>query len=136
MSINKLKQIKYKKFKKGRLKNFEFKINNLKFGTYGLKAVQSGVIKAHQLNAAKQAITKKLKKNGKLWVSIFTNFAVTSKPVGTRMGKGKGIVSHWIAKVSRGSILFETCGFNHNLIFLALKIGSLKLPIKTKIIKN
>lgn len=94
MLIKKLKQIKYKKFKKGKLKKFEFKVNNLKFGTYGLKAVQSGIIKAHQLNAAKQAITKKLKKNGKLWVTIFTNFAVTSKPVGTRMGKGKGFISH------------------------------------------
>ena len=136
MSTKKVKQTKYKKFKKGRLKKFEFKVNNLKFGTLGLKAVQSGIIKSHQLVAAKQAVTKKIKKNGKLWTNVFTNFSVTTKPVGTRMGKGKGAISHWVAKVSCGSILFEVCSFNDNISFSALKIGSSKLPIKTKIVRN
>ena len=128
--------MKYKKFKKGRLKKFEFKVNNLKFGTLGLKAIQSGIIKSNQLVAAKQAITKKIKKKGKLWMNIFTNFSVTAKPIGTRMGKGKGSISHWVAKVSCGTILFEVCSFNYNTSFSALKIGSSKLPIRTKIVTN
>lgn len=131
-----MKQTKYKKFKKGRLKKFEFKVNNLRFGTLGLKAVQSGIIKSDQLIATKQAITKKIKKNGKLWTNIFTNFSVTTKPVGTRMGKGKGAISHWVTKVCSGTILFEVCSSSYKVSFYALKIGSSKLPIKTKIVVN
>ncbi len=94
MSNNKSKQIKYKKFKKSRLRKLEFKANNLKFGTIGLKAAESGIIKSNQILAAKQIITKKIKKKGKLWVKIFTDLSITSKPIGTRMGKGKGPISH------------------------------------------
>ena len=85
---------RYIKFRKGKLKQLKFKANNLKFGTFGLKAAQSGIIKSNQLLAAKQAISKRIKKKGKLWVNIFTNLSVTSKPIGFRMGKGKGAISH------------------------------------------
>ena len=125
---------KYKKFKKNRLKKFGFKVNNLKFGMFGLQAAQSGIIKSDQLLAAKQAILKKMKKRGKLWINIFTNLSITSKPIGFRMGKGKGTISHWAAKISCGNILFEICSSNYSDGFSALKLAGSKLPIKTKII--
>jgi len=125
---------KYKKFRKKRFKKFEFRINNLKFGTFGLKAIQSGIIKSCHLLAAKQAIIKKIKKKGKLWTNISTNLSITSNPIGTRMGKGKGSISHWAAQINSGTILFEICSSNHNVTCIALKIAGSKLPIKTKII--
>lgn len=128
------KQIKYKKVKKGKLKKLEFKTNVLKFGTIGLKAIESGIISAKQIEAAKKSIIWKIKKKGKIWTRIFPNIPVTSKPIGIRMGKGKGQIKHWGARVFGGSIIFEICSTNLNLIFAALKTGSSKLPIKTKII--
>lgn len=92
--MSKVKNIKYKKFRKSRLKNLEFKANNLEFGMFGLKALESGIIKSNQILAAKQTILMQLKKKGKLWVRIFTDLSVTLKSVGARMGKGKGPVSH------------------------------------------
>lgn len=124
----------HKKFKKGKLKRLEFKANNLKFGTLGLKAAQSGIIKSLHLLAAKQAIMKKIKKKGKVWVNIFTNLSITSKPIGVRMGKGKGSISHWATQVNCGNVLFEICSSNYNISFSALKIAGSKLPIKTTII--
>ena len=88
------KQIKYKKIKKGKLKKYEFKANDLKFGTVGLKAVESGFLNGKQIEAARQAINRKMKRKGKIWVRIFTDLPITSKPVGVRMGKGKGVVSY------------------------------------------
>lgn len=131
--FNIFKQIKYQKIKKGKLKKFEFKTNDLKFGTVGLKAAESGIINFKQIEAARQAITKKIKKKGKLWIKIFPYFSITSKPTGTRMGKGKGQLSYWAVKVCSGTILFEICGANFNIVFSALKTGSTKLPVKTKI---
>lgn len=125
---------KYKKFKKSTLKKFEFKANNLKYGDFGLKAAQSGIIKSSHLLAAKQAILKKIKKRGKLWVNIHTNLSISSKPVGSRMGKGKGAISHWVTKISCGNVLFEISSSNFIDSFHALKIAKSKLPIKTKII--
>lgn len=133
MMFNEPRQIKYKKTKKGKLKRLEFKANCLKFGTIGLKAVESGIINSRQIEAARQAITRKIKRKGKIWIRIFPNLPITSKPTGTRMGKGKGQISHWGARVSSGTVLFEVCGVNSNTIFLALKTGGAKLPIKTKI---
>lgn len=127
------KQIKYKKVKKGKLKRLEFKANSLKFGTIGLKAVESGIINSRQIEAARQAITRKIKRKGKVWIKIFPDLPITSKLTGVRMGKGKGQLSHWGVRVSSGTVLFEICGINFNTIFSALKTGGSKLPIKTKI---
>jgi large subunit ribosomal protein L16 len=127
------KQIKYKKTKKGKLSKYEFKTNNLKFGTVGLKAIESGSINARQIEAARKAISRKIKRKGKVWIRIFPDLPVTSKPTGVRMGKGKGQISHWIARVSGGSVIFEVCGVNFNTVFEALKTAGYKLPIKTKI---
>ena len=127
------KQIKYKKVRKGKLSKLEFKSNKLKFGTIGLKAVESGIIDSRQIEAARQAITRKTKRKIKLWIKIFPDLPITSKPTGIRMGKGKGPLSHWGARVRGGTVLFEICGINKNTMIIALKTGGAKLPIKTKI---
>jgi large subunit ribosomal protein L16 len=88
------KQVKYKKIKKGKIKRFEFKANKLKFGTVGLKAAESGLVNSRQIEAARQAIAKKMKRKGKIWIKIFPDLPITSKPAGVRMGKGKGQLSH------------------------------------------
>lgn len=129
------KRTKYKKTKKGNLKKFEFKANTLHFGTIGLKAAESGAINSRQIEAARQALSRKIKKKGKIWIKIFPDLPITSKPKGTRMGKGKGAVSHWNAKVKCGSVLFEICGSNWNNVFKALKTCGAKLPIRTKVFK-
>ncbi len=127
------KQIKYKKTKKGKLLKYEFKKTDLKFGTIGLKAVESGLINARQIEAARRAIVRKINRKGKIWFRIFPDLPITFKPVGIRMGKGKGPVSHWVVRVRGGTVLLEICGVNFNTVVKALKTGGSKLPIKTKI---
>lgn len=124
------KRIKYKKIKKGRLNKYNYK-NNLDFGTIGLKALESGLISSRQIEAARQAISRKMKKKGKLWIKIYPSLPITKKPAEVRMGKGKGSVSHWVAKVRGGSVLFEICGVNKKTAIKAFKTGSAKLPVKT-----
>lgn len=126
------KQTKYKKIKKGKLGKFNYK-NNLNFGTIGLKSMRSGLISARQIEAARQAITRKIKKKGKLWIKIFPNLPITKKPTEVRMGKGKGNLSHWAAKIKGGTVIFEVCGINKKTAIKAFKTGSAKLPIKTQI---
>jgi large subunit ribosomal protein L16 len=128
------KKTKYKKTKKGKLNKLEFKTNKLKFGTIGLKAVNSAIISARQIEAARQAISRKIKKKGKLWIRIFPDVPITAKSVAARMGKGKGALSHWAARVKGGSVLIEICGVKDlNIVKSALKTGGAKLPLKTKI---
>lgn len=125
--------IKYKKTKKGRLRKFEFKANDLNFGTIGLKAAESGILNSKQIEAARQAITRKIKRKGKVWIKIFPDLPITAKPTGVRMGKGKGNISHWGARVRSGNVLFEICGIKFSSAIGALQTGGAKLPIKTKI---
>lgn len=127
------KQVKYKKTKKGTLSKLEFKANRLAQGIIGLKAAESGVISSNQLEAARQAIVRKIKRKGKIWIKIFPDLPITSKPTGVRMGKGKGQVSYWGAKVRGGTVLFEMCGISNSTAAIALNCGSAKLPIKTRI---
>jgi large subunit ribosomal protein L16 len=127
------RKIKYKKTKKGKLSKYEFKSNSLKFGTIGLKAMESGIINAQQIEASRQAIVRKLKRKGKIWIKVFPDLPITSKPTGVRMGKGKGQISHWGARIRGGTVIFEVTGLSFSIIFSALKTGGAKLPIKTKI---
>lgn len=127
------KQTKYKKTRKGKLVRLEFKANKLTFGTIGLKAAESGIINSRQIEAARQAIVRKMKRKGKIWIKIFPDLPITSKPTGVRMGKGKGQVSHWGARVRGGTVLFEICGVNLSTVIAAFRTGGAKLPIKTKI---
>ena len=128
------KKTKYKKVKKGKLPRLNFKSNSLKFGSIGLKSLESGVITSRQIEAARQAINRKIKRKGKLWIRIFPSISVTTKPTAVRMGKGKGAVNHWVARVAAGTVLFELCGTSNYVSMAAFKTGSAKLPLKTKII--
>jgi len=129
------RKVKYKKVRKGKLKKLNFKSNQLKFGTVGLKTSESGIITAKQLESARQAISRKSQRKGKLWIRIFPNYPVTKKPTEVRMGKGKGSVNYWASKVSGGTVLFELCGVSFSIAISAFKTGGAKLPIKTIIIK-
>ena len=130
-------QPKFRKFKTTRKRRqntkLEFKANKLAFGEIGMKATVSGTITAKQLEAARQAITRKIKRKGKVWIRIFPHMPVTSKPTESRMGKGKGTVSHWCAYVKGGTTLFEICGVSKHIAIDSLKSGSAKLPVTTKI---
>ncbi len=130
------KKTKYKKTKKGKLNKLEHKTNKLKFGTVGLKAVNSAMITARQIEASRQAISRKIKKKGKLWIRTFPDIPITSKSVASRMGKGKGAISHWGARVKGGSIIFEICGVkDFNIVKNALRTGGAKLPLRTRIVR-
>ena len=131
--LNGPKRTKVKKTKKGKLVALEFKANKLKFGTIGLKVTESGLLNSRQIEAARQAIARKTKRKSKIWIRVFPDLPVTSKPTGTRMGKGKGQVSHWAARVRGGTVVFEICGTNIDTMISSLKTGGAKLPLKTKI---
>jgi large subunit ribosomal protein L16 len=128
------KKTKFKNNRKGKLTRFEYKTNKLQFGIIGLKAVESGSISSKQIEAARQAISRKIKRNGRIWIRIFPDISVTSKSIALRMGKGKGSIDHWIAKVACGRILFEIDGLPPKLAEAALCTGGAKLPVKTSII--
>nr|QYJ09268.1 ribosomal protein L16 [Pleurosigma sp. mgcode 4] len=128
------KKFKYKKVRKGKLSKLEFKSNKLNFGNVGLKATESGIIHARHIEASRQAISRKIKRKGKIWIRIFPDLPITAKPTESRMGKGKGSLSHWGSRVRGGTVLFELCGVkDYNIAIEALKTGGTKLPVKTKI---
>jgi len=127
------KKYKYKKYQKGKMPKIEYKSNKLNFGVFGLKACQSGRITSRQIEAARQAINRKIKRQGKIWIRIFPSLPVTSKPIEVRMGKGKGAVDYWSAKVGVGAILFELEGISFNTAKAAFRTGGAKLPVSTKI---
>lgn len=128
------KKTRYKKLQKGKLNKYNFRSNRLQFGDIGLKAAKSGTISSKQIEAARQAIVRKLNRKGKLWIRIFPNIPITAKPTEVRMGKGKGAVSHWGVKVSAGTILFEIGGITKNVAILAFETGGAKLPVKTTVL--
>ena len=125
------KKTKYRKQHKGRLGVLEFKNNKINFGDIGLKSKESGTITARQIEAARRTISRKMKKKGKIWIRIFPDLPITAKPNESRMGKGKGNVSHWGVKVKGGTTLFEIGGIPKHIAIEALKSGSHKLPVKT-----
>ena len=129
------KKSKHKKVKKGVLPKLTYKSNKLKFGDIGLKSLESGTISARQIEAARQSINRKIERKGKLWIRVFPDLPITSKPNEVRMGKGKGPVSHWGVKIGGGCILFELCGVNKSVAVSAFKTGGAKLPIRTTIIE-
>ena len=124
---------KYRKIRKGRLKRLNFKSNTLKFGTVGLKSMESGFISGKQLEAARQAISRRISRNGKLWLRVQPTLSITSKPLEVRMGKGKGNVDYWATRVKGGTVLFEMCGIKLDVASKAFKTGAAKLAVKTKV---
>ena len=130
------KKVKWRKHQKGRMKGRAYVGNTVTFGDYGIQAVTCGYISNRQIEAARIAMTRKIKRGGNVWIKIFPDKVLTKKPIEVRMGKGKGAPESWVAVVKPGRILFEIKHFNAELSVEALKLATYKLPIKTKIIKR
>ncbi len=129
------KRVKYRKVMRGRMTGLAQKGSAISFGEYGLKAMESAKITSRQIEAARVAINRKVKRGGKLWIRIFPDFPFTKKPAETRMGKGKGNPEGFVARVKPGRILFEIAGVDEEMAKQALNSASHKLPLKTKIVQ-
>ncbi|MBL07547.1 uncharacterized protein METZ01_LOCUS84308 [marine metagenome] len=128
------KKSKYRKAHKGRIKGKAKAGTSLNFGSYGLKALTAERITSRQIEAARRAITRHMKRSGRVWIRIFPDVPVSKKPVEVRMGKGKGTPEFWAARVKPGRIMFEIDGVPKDIALAALDLGSSKLPVQTKII--
>ncbi|MBN1562118.1 50S ribosomal protein L16 [candidate division KSB1 bacterium] len=128
------KRIKYRKQQRGRMTGKAVRGSRLSFGTYGLKALEPAWITARQIEAARVAMTRYVRRSGKIWIRIFPDKPVTKKPAETRMGKGKGAPELWVAVIKPGRILFEMEGIPEETAHEALRLAAHKLPIKTKFI--
>ena len=128
------KRTKFRKAHKGRIHGDAKGGTVLNFGSFGMKALQPERITARQIEAARRAITRHIKRQGRVWIRIFPDVPVTKKPTEVRMGKGKGSVEFWAAKVKPGRIMFELDGVTETLAREALELGSSKLPIRTKFV--
>ena len=130
------KRTKYRKQFKGRIKGVAKGGSDLNFGSYGLKAQEPDRVNARQIEAARRAITRHMKRAGRVWIRIFPDVPVTSKPTKVRMGKGKGSVDYWAAKVKPGRIMFEIDGVSEELAREALRLGAAKLSVKTRFVQR
>ncbi|WP_273760564.1 50S ribosomal protein L16 [Bartonella sp. ML70XJBT.G] len=130
------KRTKFRKQFKGRIHGVSKGGTDLNFGAYGLKAVEPERITARQIEAARRAITRYMKRSGRVWIRIFPDLPVTSKPTEVRMGKGKGSVDYWAVRVAPGRIMFELDGIPEDVAREALRLGAAKLPIKTRFIQR
>ena len=128
------KRTKFRKQHKGRIHGLAKGGSDLAFGTFGLKAVQPERVTARQIEAARRAMTRHMKRQGRVWIRIFPDLPVTSKPTEVRMGKGKGSVDYWACKVKPGRIMFELDGVNENIAREALRLAAMKLPIKSRVV--
>jgi large subunit ribosomal protein L16 len=128
------KRTKFRKMQRGRMGGVAVNGSTITFGEVGLQTLECGKITSRQIEAARVAISRKVKRGGKLWIRIFPDFPFTQKPAETRMGKGKGNPEGYVARVKPGRILFEIAGIDAELAKQALKSAAFKLPVKTKII--
>ena len=130
------KRVKYRKQQRGSMKGKATRGNKLHRGEYGIIAMQPAWIKSNQIEAARVAITRHLRREGKVWIDMFPDKPVTSKPIGVRMGSGKGAVEYWVAVVKPGRVLFEVGGVPEEKAREALRLAIHKLPIKCKIVSK
>jgi len=130
------RKMKYRKQQQGKIKRVAVKGNKLAFGKYGLKALEPKLISARQIEAARRAMTRHIKRGGEVWIRIFPDKPKTAFPLETRMGGGKGQVSHFVAKVEPGRILFEMDGIPRKVAQQAITLAAFKLPIKAKFIEK
>ena len=128
------KRTKYRKMQKGRMRGKATRGNKVTDGEYGIQAVTGGWITGNQIEAARVAMTRYVKRNGKVWIKIFPDKPITSKPIGTRMGKRKGAPEKWVAVVKPGRVMFEIAGVPENVAREALRLAMNKLSVRTKII--
>lgn len=130
------KKVKFRKQQRGRMKGMAYRGSTLTYGEYGLQAVECGYVNARQIEAARIAMTRHVKRGGKMWIRFFPDKPVTKKPAEVRMGKGKGATDSWVAVVKPGKILYEMEGVPRELAMEALRLASHKLSIKTRFIER
>lgn len=128
------KRVKYRKTQRGRMKGKASRGNEVSFGEFGLQALEPCWMTSRQIEAARRAIVRYVKRGGKLWIRVFPDKPVTAKPAETRMGSGKGNVDHWVAVVKPGRVIFEIAGVRKEAAREAMRLASRKLPIKTQFI--
>jgi large subunit ribosomal protein L16 len=128
------KRVKYRKQQRGRMTGKAFRGSTIEFGTHGLKAMEPAWITSRQIEAARIAINRRMKRDGKIWIRIFPDKPVTKKPAETRQGSGKGSPEFWVAVVKPGRVMFEVGGVANDIALEALKLAAYKFPIKTKIV--
>jgi large subunit ribosomal protein L16 len=130
------KKIKHRKQMKGRMRGTAYRGSTISFGDYALKAVECSYMTAQQIEAARVAINRKVKRGGKMWIRVFPDKPLTKKPAETRMGKGKGSPEQWVVPVKPGRILYELAGVDEELAIRALTLAGNKLPFATKVISR
>ncbi|KYH35185.1 50S ribosomal protein L16 [Clostridium tepidiprofundi DSM 19306] len=130
------KRVKHRKVQRGRMRGKATRGNFIAYGEYGIQATECGWITNNQIEAARIAINRHVKRGGKVWIKIFPDKPVTEKPAETRMGSGKGNPEHWVAVVKPGRVLFEIAGVSEELAREAMRLASHKLPVKTKFVKR
>lgn len=128
------KRVRWRKQQKGRMRGKAYRGNSVDFGTYGLLAMEPGRITARQIEAARIAMTRHIKRGGKIWIRIFPHKPITRKPLETRMGKGKGSPEEWVAVVKPGRVMYEMDGVARDIAAEAMRLAAHKLPIKTKFV--
>ncbi len=130
------KKVKHRKIMKGRLRGKAYRGNKLSFGDYGLQAITTGFVTARQIEAARIAMTRHVKRGGKVWIRLFPDKPISKKPAETRMGKGKGNPEAWVAPVKRGRMLYEMEGVDETIAREALRLAAHKLPIRTRFVSR
>ena len=130
------KRTKFRKMQKGRMKGTAWRGSSVSFGDFGLQATECGWITSRQIEATRVAITRKMKRMGKVWIRVYPDKSITLKPAETRMGKGKGNPEYWVAVVKPGRVLFEINGVTEDLAKEAFRLGAAKLPFKTRLISR
>jgi large subunit ribosomal protein L16 len=130
------KKVKFRRQQKGKMRGKATRGNSVDFGEFGLKAMECGWITDRQIEAARIAMTRYIKRGGKIWIRIFPDKPITKKPAETRMGKGKGAPEGWVAVIRPGRVLYEMEGLPPDVAEAAMKLAAQKLPIKTKFVKR
>jgi large subunit ribosomal protein L16 len=128
------KRTKFRKQQKGRIKGIATRGYSIEFGSFAIKALEPGMITSRQLEAARIAMTRAMKREGQVWIRIFPDKPITKKPAEVRMGKGKGAPEYWVAVIKPGTILFESSGISKEAAMESLRLAAQKLPVKTKFV--
>jgi large subunit ribosomal protein L16 len=130
------KRTKFRKQMKGRNRGLALRGNSISFGDYGLKAIGRGRITARQIESARRAMTRHIKRGGKIWIRVFPDKPITQKPLEVRMGKGKGSVEYWVAQIQPGKVLYEVQGVSEELAREAFALAAAKIPVATTFVKR
>jgi large subunit ribosomal protein L16 len=128
------KKVKYRRRRKGRMTGKAYRGCNVEFGTYGLQALSCGYLNAHHIEAARVAMTRHIKRGGKIWIRVFPDKPLSSKPAETRMGKGKGAPSGWVVVIQPGRIMYEMSGVTEEVAREAMRLAQHKLPFKSRFV--